>query len=120
MKTNIKTIDIQALEWLDKVNGNSYFSGIIIVNYGMKTAKTLKMDFKYGNGDQYIWEALSQLKKSGFILNECDSIGEFCDKNKVILRSDIKRGCLKRDVVSFARVLELFQNDKQVLESVFR
>ena len=32
----VKTIDVQVKEWFDKVNGNSYFAGIITINFGMK------------------------------------------------------------------------------------
>ena len=32
---DLKTIDIEAKEWRDKVNGNSYFSSDITLNYGM-------------------------------------------------------------------------------------
>ena len=34
----IKTIDVNCLEWFDKINGNSYFAGEIIVNYGRKNS----------------------------------------------------------------------------------
>jgi hypothetical protein len=37
----IKTIDITALEWFDKVNGNSYFSATVTLNFGMKDQKIL-------------------------------------------------------------------------------
>ena len=63
----IKTIDITALDWFDKVNGNSYFAGTISVNYGMKNAKVLKMPFQYGYGDQYRWTALEEMAKAGWL-----------------------------------------------------
>ena len=57
----LKTIDIQAKEWFDKVNGNSYFSGIITLNFGFPDVETFIMSFQYGYGDQYIHEAKCQL-----------------------------------------------------------
>ena len=36
----LKTIDIQAKEWFDKANGNSYFSGEITLNFGMDDVET--------------------------------------------------------------------------------
>ena len=31
----MKTLDINAREWFDKVNGNSYFSAQIVVDYDL-------------------------------------------------------------------------------------
>ena len=65
MKT--KTKDIQAKEWFDKVNGNSYFSGIITVDFGLETEKTFKMPFQYGYGSQYESVAKQILFEAGLI-----------------------------------------------------
>ena len=35
-----KTIDVNAKEWFDKINGNSYFCGTITLNYGMNNEET--------------------------------------------------------------------------------
>ena len=43
----MKTIDIIAKEWFDKINGNSYFSAIIIIDYKMKTEQTIKLQTLY-------------------------------------------------------------------------
>ena len=53
----IKTIDVQAKEWFDKVNGNSYFSANISINFGMPSQKNLFIPFQYGYGSQYEHEA---------------------------------------------------------------
>ena len=49
MKNNnlklIKTIDINAKEWYDKINGNSYFAGYVVVNKGTKTENIFIMRF---------------------------------------------------------------------------
>lgn len=37
----IKTIDITAKEWFDRVNGNSYHSVRTVINYGMKDERVL-------------------------------------------------------------------------------
>jgi len=57
----LKTIDIQVKEWFDRVNGNSYFSGIITLNFGYPDVETFIMSFQCGYGDQYIYEAKAQL-----------------------------------------------------------
>ena len=41
--TYIKTIDINAKEWRDKINGNSYFSAIITINYGLENEEKIEM-----------------------------------------------------------------------------
>lgn len=50
----VKTIDIEALEWFDRVNGNSYFAGTIEINKGLKSEKRFIMPFQYGYGDHYV------------------------------------------------------------------
>ena len=39
--SQLKTIDINAKEWRDKINGNSYFSSDVTLNYGMENEKVL-------------------------------------------------------------------------------
>jgi hypothetical protein len=46
----MKTIDINAKEWFDKVNGNSYFSAVITIDFGMPTQKEYRLPFQYGSG----------------------------------------------------------------------
>lgn len=96
----IKTIDIQAKQWHDKVNGNSYFSGKVIVNYGMKNEKTFPMPFQYGYGEAYIQEAAAKLRDVGTEI-PFYAFTRFCRENRIILRSNIEKNCLKRDVKAF-------------------
>lgn len=98
-KFKLKTIDIQAREWFDKINGNSYFSGVITLNYGQKDERTIKMPFQYGYGSQYEQEARNILTSEGLI-DKGIYLYELRDKG-VIIRQNIQRGCLKRDVVAF-------------------
>lgn len=64
MKTaQIKTIDIQAKEWFDKVNGNSYFSAEVTINYGMKNQVNFYIPMNYGYGDSYRYKAFEEIKK---------------------------------------------------------
>ena len=37
----LKTIDIEAKEWRDKIYGNSYFSSDVALNYGMNNQKVI-------------------------------------------------------------------------------
>lgn len=96
METIVKTIDIQAKEWFDKVNGNSYFAGLVTVNYGMKDAKEFIMPFQYGYGDAYRYEAMMVLKREFFNIPETDNLQPLL--KDVIIRYDIVRGCKKREL----------------------
>jgi hypothetical protein len=95
----ISTIDINALEWFDKVNGNSYFAGTITVNYGTPEAQTFKMPFQYGYGDQYEHEAGNVLHEAGVIkLEERQSLWRYCEENGIILRKNKHTGCKKSEL----------------------
>lgn len=94
----IKTIDVNALEWFDKINGNSYFAGYITVNYGMKSEKTYPMPLQYGYGSSYEYQAFKILEKEGYFKNMNISHLWQVINHGVILRSDIKKGCLKRQL----------------------
>lgn len=98
----IKTIDVQAKEWFDKVNGNSYFGGIVTVNYGMKDAKQFNMPFQYGYGEQYISEANDLLREKGLIKTDNrTALWRYCEDNKIILRTSKHKNQLKRDVIRY-------------------
>lgn len=98
----IKTIDVQAKEWFDKVNGNSYFGGIVTVNYGMPDAKQLNMPFQYGYGEQFVSEATNVLLENGLILiDNRTSLWSYCDENKIILRTSKHTNQRKRDVIRY-------------------
>ena len=92
MKKKIKTIDVNVKEWFDKVNGNSYFSGIITTDYGTKQEKNYNMPFQYGYGEHYIDMAHQQLIKAGIIDGErhangsWGSLWRYCEDNNIILR----------------------------------
>lgn len=56
-------IYVEAREWRDKVNGNSYFSGRIFLN-GEQVAV---MPFQYGYGSMFEHEAVSVLQQLGYL-----------------------------------------------------
>lgn len=91
----INTIDIQAREWFDKVNGNSYFAGTVTTNYGQPDAQVFKMPFQYGYGSFYEQEARQILFDAGLIPSK-DSYS--LQQSGIVIRSNIQRNCLKRDL----------------------
>ena len=100
----IKTIDINARDWFDRVNGNSYFSATVIINYGRKTAIIINLPFQYGCGDHYIDMASQELIKLGYIRvkknknNGYIPLWAYCQDNKIILRTNKQENCKKRDL----------------------
>ena len=102
MKQKIRTIDIQAKEWFDKTYGNSYFSAIVTINYGMDDEITVPLHFQYGYGDTYRHIAFRELQKRDLIqLDENEVFWNYCDKNNIVLRCSKQERCLKREVVRF-------------------
>ena len=91
----MKTIDINAREWFDRANGNSYFSARVTIDYGMESEQSFVLPFQYGYGDAYVYEALNELKQKG-LLNDV-SLNSIRDAG-IIVRSNIQRGCLKREL----------------------
>lgn len=116
MKTiEIKTIDIKAKTWFDKVNGNSYFAALVTINFGLGGTilrehtfspseyyeeKEIKVPFQYGYGEQYITETLHQLQTDGILPNDIRSytLNQYCTDNNIILRTSNQKNCLKRDL----------------------
>ena len=97
----VKTIDIQAKEWSDKINGNSYFASKIIVNKSLKNEKRYVLPFQYGYENVYEQKAIELLKKNGLI----KETSVFKLKNEgVIIRSQKQRNCLKKEVVNFGKL----------------
>lgn len=100
----VKTIDITALSWFDKVNGNSYFAATVIVNYQMKNEQRFTLPFQYGYGDHYVSEAANELDAKGIIKLEKYSNGSrkslwgYCEDNKIILRTTKHDNCKKSEL----------------------
>lgn len=96
----MKTIDIQAKEWCDKVNGNSYCSVRVTIDYGMNTEKVLKVPFTYGYDNYYEQAAFELLQERGLI-HETEHHMWMLRNRGIIVRSSIQRNCLKRDVMAW-------------------
>lgn len=94
----IKTIDINAKEWFDKINGNSYFAGTITLDYGTETEETFLMPFQYGYGFSYEDEAKATLTQFNKISPDYETLNAYCKRVGIILRSNIERRCKKREL----------------------
>lgn len=96
----MKTIDIKAKTWFDKVNGNSYFAALVTLDFGLPTEKEIKIPFQYGYGEQYITETLHQLQTDGILptIPTIYNLSNYCRENNIILRANNQKDCLKRDL----------------------
>jgi hypothetical protein len=104
MKTKVNTIDVMAKEWLDKVNGNSYFSARVTVNFGTEKEKTFMLPFQYGYNDSYMDAAKNRLAKEGYINDpEHTHLWMWCRDNNVILRTYKTENCKKGDVIAWGQ-----------------
>ena len=102
-QTQVKTIDLTAKEWWDKVNGNSYFSAQATINFGMPDEKTVYIPFQYGYGDHYHTVAAHQLQTDGILPNDetIYSFTRWCREHNIALRYSKHEKCLQRDVKAF-------------------
>jgi len=100
--SQLKTIDINAKEWHDKINGNSYFSSDVILNYGMNSQETIKVPFQYGYGDHYVYQSLREIQKlfprSKWYRENILAKYQIQDRYNIIIRNSIKTNCLKREL----------------------
>jgi|APCry1669188879_1035177.scaffolds.fasta_scaffold151394_2 hypothetical protein len=62
---DVQTVIVVGRRWFEKTNGNTYHSAEIYVNGKF----VHKIDFDYGYGSQYEWNAFNWLKKNGYIKN---------------------------------------------------
>jgi hypothetical protein len=67
IKTNvmeqIKSIQIIGKRWFDRVNGNTYFSAVGLVD----GKEAVKIDYEYGYSDHYVDRIFQELEKAGFV-----------------------------------------------------
>lgn len=94
----MKKLDIQAKEWFDAKNGNSYFSALITVDYLLPNEKSFSIPFQYGYGNQYEYEALKVLQSKKMAPNSYNSLHRFCAENEIELNSNILKNCTKKQV----------------------
>lgn len=102
----IKTIDVNCLEWFDRVNGNSYFAGRVTVNYGMADELVIYMPFQYGYGSQYEQEAKTQLVKAGFIEpGNYYGLQHICREAGIIYRGQLTDRCKQRELKAISKLI---------------
>jgi len=98
----IFTIDIEAKEWFDKINGNSYHAGSVTVNFGLESEQTLNFGFTYGYGEQYKQTAFKTLCDTN-ILPKLDftKLYDYIKNNGIEVRASITMGCKKSELMEY-------------------
>lgn len=96
----MQTLDIQAKEWLDKINGNSYHSSVVTIDFGMPTEQTILVPFQYGYGSMYEQTAEEALA-AHFGKDKAEFQFYKLREQGVIIRSNIQHKCKKREVKSW-------------------
>ena len=96
----VKTIDVNAKEWFDKLNGNSYFSAKVTINYGSKSASYIYLPFQYGYGDHYRDMAFRELINRGIIKNAGERVShwQYYKDNNIIARHSKQEDCKKKEL----------------------
>lgn len=95
--SEIKTLDFSAKEWLDKVNGNSYFSAKICVNFGLDNEQNFFLPRQYGYGETYKDECFKKVCEA-YNIETKERYFNFCRNNDIVLRYNKRENCHKRDL----------------------
>lgn len=99
VNNKVFTIDIQAKEWFDKINGNSYHAGEVTINYGNDNAQTFTFGLTYGYDDSYKQTAFKLLADKNILpIKEIGSRYDYIKNNKIEVRANIVRGCKKSEL----------------------
>lgn len=93
-KSTVKTLDVNAKEWFDRANGNSYHAVRITINYGLPDESILYCPVEYGYGDCYLSTAQARLGWGDTLI----SLTSQCRESGIILRRNIEKNCRLADV----------------------
>ena len=100
----MKNIRIEAVEWRDKVNGNSYFSSRGYVDGELVAIAP----FQYGYGDHYVyvtWKRIAEkleLDVEYYPYGSMQPMWQYCHDRSITYSSHKSTG-LKREVVAYGK-----------------
>lgn len=85
-------ITIIGRRWFDRVNGNTYFSAVGVVN----GEQVVNIDFEYGYGNHYEDRIFAELQKAGYCpdAEKMESFWRYCERkgiSKYVTHSDVNR-----------------------------
>ena len=114
--SELKTIDIVALGYRDTINGNSYFSSNVTLNYGLKNCIQLKIPFQYGYELQYLSTSLEEVSKH---FKRSQWYKRYMNKDMIERKYNIKinhkitRGCKKRELFHAREIKKITLGDNK-------
>ena len=121
--SELKTIDIEALEYRDTINGNSYFSSNVILNHGLNNSIQLKIPFQYGYELQYLSTSLEEVSKH---FPRSQWYKKYMNKDmikkkyKITINHKITRGCKKKELFHSRDIQKVKLSDKKIVELVIQ
>lgn len=97
--SDIKPLIIRGKSWFDRVNGNSYCSARVTINFGMPDEQTFSVPFQYGYGSYYEQASFEEIERITNLTS-----WELRDHARNIpTDSRIQKDCLKRDVIAWGK-----------------
>jgi len=98
-KNTVFSIDIEALEWFDKLNGNSYHAGEAIINMGRSSERRLQFGLTCGYGMRYYETAIKTIINAGLLpALGITQMYDFLNNNSISVKYSIKTGCKKSEL----------------------
>lgn len=91
-------LEVNALEWFDKTNGNSYFSATITLD----DKQIAVLPFQYGYGDHYLDKAKEVLVDAAHPIVKSIypwvGLPQYCRENRIKLITHKQENCLKKEL----------------------
>lgn len=90
-------VTIIGRRWFDKVNGNTYFTAIGLIN----NVEVVSVPFEYGYGEQYVYATFKAMQEAGYMPDvrqhengSSEPFWSYCERkglHKLTTVSDVKR-----------------------------
>jgi hypothetical protein len=99
-KPKIRSLTILGRRWFNKVNGNTYFSAVGLINGEEKA----RIDFRCGCKNQYVYEIGEELCKNGIVKLKKYNAGDHgplwihCRDNDIVFYTDVVDVSRKKDL----------------------
>ena len=102
VNNKVFTITIEAKEWFDNINGNSYHAGTVVINMGMKSQQAFTFGLTYGYDSQYKVTAIKTLVNARLLPNLTSSqLYDYLSDNNIEVRASILRNCKKSELKQY-------------------
>lgn len=99
----VRSVSIVAKTWRDRVNGNSYFSARITIEYTSFSTVVLYCPLRYGYGDMWQYWAAKMLAEKFELPDAKPGLWQIEDANKDVCFFKIATPTKKRDAVAWGR-----------------